>query len=78
MIRCSKSITRKPLTNAFGGIAVDEAPDGLVAEVEAEPDHDLEAEIGPAAREHTASGCDDGGHMPILVGLAGVTNHPPM
>ena len=44
------------------GFAVDEATHGLVAEIEAEPDHDLEPEIGPPAREDAAACCDDGGH----------------
>ena len=62
VIRCSKSMTRKPFDERLRGIAVGEAPDRLVAEVEAEPDQHLEAEIGPASREDPASGCGDGGH----------------
>ena len=60
------------------GVAVGEAADALVGEVEADPDHDLEAEIDPAARQKTASGDDDCVHDAILAGPAGATDQPPM
>ena len=59
-------------------VAVDDAAHAEVADVEADPQDDLEAEVPPAARENPASCCDDSSHRLILIRRAGVTNHPPM
>src|SRR5439155_16866362 len=60
------------------GVAIDEAPDAQVADVESDPEDDLEAEVPPATRENPASCCDDSSHSPILISAVEVTNHPPM
>jgi len=48
-------------------VPVREAARHLVDGGEAEPDRQLEPEIGPAAREVSATGCDDSGHEEGIV-----------
>src|SRR6185437_6928396 len=44
------------------GVAVGDAAGDLVEAEKAEPDGDLQAEIGPASGQVSAAGCDEGDH----------------
>ncbi len=59
-------------------IAVDDAAHAEVADREADPQADLEAEVPPTTRENATTCCDDSAHTVILDVAAGVPNHPPM
>ncbi len=62
-------------------IAVREAPDAEVAQIEADPDHELEPKIGPSAGKDAPAGCNDCGHAGILntrVAATKMVVQPPM
>src|SRR5437868_1918727 len=58
----------------LGRVTVGQVPDREVREVEAEPDHQLDAEVPPAARQHLLTQRDDSLHDGTLNGA--VTGRP--
>src|SRR3954452_20174888 len=51
----------EPVADGLCRVVAGHAPRHLVDAEEAEPDHELEDEMAPAAGQVTLSGCDDGG-----------------
>ena len=71
----------EPVQECLRLVAVRQAADGHIAEIEPDPDEDLESEMPPTAWKDAAAGCDDSGHDEILVGRGeGKKEHcsPPM
>src|SRR5262249_44521851 len=58
-------------------VPVDDAADGEVAQVEAEPDGELPAEVGIAARQNAPARCEDGAH-PLTLPCGPVPTYPEL
>lgn len=57
----------QPVGERAGRVPVGDAACDLIGEDEPEPDHELAQEVGPTAGEVPTAGCDDRGHVTIVV-----------